>query len=321
MVAVLPAAAVGALPMGDGSVDDALASVQAELARSDEELSAPAKPDNDGTVVIAVLLTVLLGAFMLWLAGRFVWSRGAAAARRRAGTPDAWLTSSVRPDDLSPALAGLVVGDTGEGRQSVVAATILDLIRRDVIAISGSDDRRFVLHVPAGTVGTTPFERAVLTSLRPINDPTAQTEVAGPPLWTLKASFVHRSLQAALLREARREGLTRANLPGRALVALAVAMGVIAIIGGIGFGWVAAVVGPVLAIAASLMSGVGLTRRGQFERDQWTPYAAFLRSRTDLDHAGAHAVHQYGEQLVYAAALGGASRLAASMSPLGDDLA
>ena len=86
------------------------------------------------------------------------------------------------------------------------------------------------------------------------------------------------------------------------------------------------VVGPILAVVASVAAGVTLTRKGLHERDQWARYADWLRTDPSmsrrLDHTDASAVEEsisaLGVTLPYAAALGVAPALATALSPRRD---
>lgn len=323
MVAVLHdggSAALAGLPMRDGNVGDAWDRLRTEIEDvADERFHRPAVPDN-GNPVFAIILTALLGLPVLYFVVRALWDAGAGAAARRAGAPDsAVLATMTRPDDLEPALAGLVVGDTRSGKQSVVAATLLELARRDVIEITGEDSRRFSISVPAEAGGDTKFENAVLKALRPSRNPTGPAEIDGPPVWHSRhAGLVDKTLQSALLAEARQAGLVRIRVPLVLSVGIAVAMGVIAIIAGIGLGWALVFVGPLLALLTSAAIGQELSTKGRFARDQWAAYGAWLRtSNPQLARAGVNEVKTLGDKLVYAAALGGAPVVAESLSPTG----
>ncbi len=323
MVAVLhggDSAALAGLAMRDGSVDDAWDRLRTDIEdATGERFNAPVVPDG-GNPVFAIILTALLGVPVLYFVVRALWDVGAGAAARRARTDDSSvLSATTRPDDLEPALAGLVVGDAGCGKQSVVAATLLELARRNVIEVSGDDARRFSICVPAEARGHTKFENAVLTALRPVTSGTGPTEVTGPPVWhSSQAALVDKTLQRVLFAEARRAGLLRGRVPFLFSAGTAVAMSVIAIIAGVGLGWALVFVGPLLAMATSAAIGQGLSAKGRSARDRWSAYGAWLRkSDAQLARAGAHEVKTLGDTLVYAAALGGAPVAAESLSPTG----
>ena len=110
-----------------------------------------------------MLLSGLLVLLAGWITGRLV-----AAARDRAADDDAPDGEvSAPPDDLEPALVGLVVGTGGRGERSVVGGALLALAARRVVRIAGLDSERFTLTVPAGATGGSPFEEAVLDALPP----------------------------------------------------------------------------------------------------------------------------------------------------------
>lgn len=323
MVAVLHGAAADALdglPMRDGSVDDAWDRLRDDVEdAADDRFHGPSDPDG-GNPVYAIILTALLALPVLYFVVRALWDAGAGAAARRASAGEtASLTAMTRPDDLEPALAGLVVGDTRSGKQSVVAATLLELARRNVIEISGEDSRRFTIWVPSEARGGTAFETAVLKALRPATSPNGPAEIHGPPVWNdRQAVVVDKTLRMVLYAEARQAGLLRVRVPFVLSVGIAIAMGVIAIIAGVGLGWTLVFVGPILALLMSAAIGPGLSAKGRLARDQWAAYGEWLRaSNPQLAHAHAYDLRTLGDKLVDAAALGGAPVAAKSLSPLG----
>lgn len=328
MLATLPSSAVPDLPQRDGDVAEALAEIRARYPSKDDTFRAAKPPPGSPGSGPALVLTLLYGGLALVILVRWMWIGGTERAAERATGRLGVSTEvprpsgrSVTPGELEPALAGLVVGDNGPGRRSVVAATILELARRNVISITGSDSRRVVVTVPAGATGATNFERAVITQMRPLGidpDPPKETVLTGPPLWQQRAPAVTRALQKVLIREGKRQSLIRVN---RALVLagpVSIAMGIVAIVwidGVTIHAWIAIVCGPLLALVATRRSGVSLTATGKQQRAEWTAYAEWLRSDPELADADPTSIDRLGEPLAYAAALGAAPTVADVLSP------
>jgi len=321
MIAVLPAEAVPDLAVGDGSVVQALAAAKAEMKPSGEHFHEPHRPVH-GQRSAALILTILLGVIIVWFAVRSIWTAGARAARKAATplgeVPDFADVRSVRPTNLEPALAGAVVGDAVKGERSVVAATIVELARRNVVQFEGNDSRRFTLIVPAGATGDTPFESAVIDSLRFGADPQARVERTSPHLWGERADEATKTLRKALVKAALREKLLRVNVPAVLLIPLTIAMGVIAITGttgGVKFAWFVTIVTPFLAFATIASSVLVLTSAGRTEQAHWVEYAKWLHTNDHLAHAEPWSVATYGPTLAYAAALGAAAKVVRCLSP------
>lgn len=321
MIAVLPSEAVPDLAVGDGSVTDALAAAKAAIKPSGEHFHEPHRPVH-GERSAAVILTILLGVIVAWIAVRSLWTAGARAAHKAAAplgeVPDFADVRSVRPTNLEPALAGAVVGDAVKGDRSVVAATIVELARRNVVQFEGNDSRRFTLIVPADATGDTLFEQAVIDSLRLGDDPPVRVERTSPHLWGERADEATKTLRKALVKAALREKLLRVNVPALLLIPLTVAMGVIAITGttgGVKFAWFVTVVGPFLAFATVASSVLVLSSAGRTEQAHWVEYAKWLHTNEHLAHAEPWSVANYGPTLAYAAALGAAPKVVRCLSP------
>ena len=321
MVAVLPSQAVPDLTIGDGTVARALAAVKAEMKPSGDAFHSPHRPAH-GERSAALILTIILGGIIAWIAGRTVWGLGTGAARRAAapltGAADFADARSVRPSNLEPALVGAVVGDAVKGDRSVVAATIVELARRNVVEFTGNDSRRFALVVPAGATGDTLFEQAVIDSLRLDDDPPVRVERTSPHLWGDRTKEATKTLRRALIKAALREKLIRVSVPAILLVPLTIAMGVVAITGttgGVKFAWFVTIVGPLLALATVASSGLVLTATGRTEQAHWVEYATWLRTNDHLAQAEPWAVATLGPILAYAAALGAAPEVVRCLSP------
>jgi Predicted membrane protein (DUF2207) len=321
MIAVLPVDSVLGLTVRDGTVAQALAAVKSELKPSGEVFHSPHRPVH-GEHWAAVALSAMLGLIVVWIAARLIWAVGSRAASRAArplaGQQTFADARSVRPTDLEPALAGAVVGAAVKGERSVVAATIVELARRNVVEFTGNDSRRFSLIVPAEATGSTRFEQAVIDSLRLDDDPPVLVERTSPHLWGDRSGTVTKRLRKALLRATLREKLVRVSVPALGLVPMTIAMGAIAIVGttgGVKFAWFVAVVGPLLALATVASAGLVLTAKGRSEQAHWTEYAAWLHTNDSLAQAEPWAVSNYGEVLAYATALGAAPEVVRCLSP------
>ncbi len=318
LLAALPAGAVPDAPLVDGSIDAAFAAARSKLRAAGVSTETPSQQAGTTEIVTAVLLTVLFAALVAWIVARLVT---AARERQQEASADAEphpADGPVPPGDLEPALAGLVVGASGPGERSLVAGTLLALAHRGVITIEGVDSQRFVLTVPAGARGKTPFEEAVLAELRPQGQLTATATFTGPPLWGPAGAKVSRRLRRVATFTALRQRLVRVTLSAIVLLPVSLAMGVIALIGSGGLsplGWFAAVGGPLLAVATVVLTGVSLTGRGRRERRRWLAYGDWLRANSQLADVGAPGVAVWGEVLPYAAALGAAPTAAKALSP------
>lgn len=320
LVAVMPATAVPDLPVSDGSAQEAVEAAR-RAARSVDEALRTAGDNRSGGRATAVVLTLMFAALVGWIVWRF-----AAARRERGEEADSVGGENAAaagaayslPSGLEPALAGLVVGSSGPGERSAVAGTLLALAHRGVIRIEGVDSQRFVLTIPPGARGASTFKEAVLANLRPQGQLTASATFTGPPLWGADAGAVTRRLRRTLLLEGFRKRLVRLTLSALVLVPASIAMGVVALLGSgglSGLGWFAVGAGPVLAVAAALLSGITLTAPGRAERSRWIRYAQWLRSNSQLARVGAPGVATWGEVLPHAAALGAAPAAARALSP------
>jgi hypothetical protein len=331
MVAVLPPDAAPDVARSDGDVATALQQFRARMPAADDRFvratPADVDPDRTSAVVLTIMFGCLLGALVVGrrqAAGDRRRRRAARSVAARSTVETPRPSGSGVPGDLAPGLVGLVVDDTGSDR-SAVAATILELARRGVISIAGTDNRRFAITIPPGAAGANPFEQAVLTQMRPNGtepSPPRESIVTGPPVWHQRAPVARAALVRALLREGRRAKLIRPNRALFATAALVLAMGChavfIADIDDAGLtllGWLAIVIGPFAALAVVRRGGIVLTARGRQERDRWTPYAVWLQSDPDLHDANAPDVAILGETLVYGAALGAAPATARALSP------
>ena len=252
-----------------------------------------------------------------WIVMRIV-SATKALAEDRPETPIDRDAEFLPPSDLEPALVATVVGDTGPGERSAVAATLLALAYRGVIQIDGVTSDRFRLTIPPGASGKTTYEEAVLEELRPQGMLTSTATLHGPPLWGESGPAIAGRLAAVAHDEAKRARLLRVTLTAAVLIPASLAMGIVALIASGGSSWLAwivTIVGPVLAVVATVLTGTNLTAKGRAERDLWLEYGQWLRTNSQLRGVGAPGVVTWGEPLVYAAAVGAAPKVAKALDP------
>jgi len=72
-------------------------------------------------------------------------------------------------------------------------------------------------------------------------------------------------------------------------------------------------VGPLVAVAATVLTGTSLTAKGRAERERWLAYGSWLRTNSQLHDVGAPGIATWGEPLVYATVLGAAPTAAGSL--------
>ena len=270
-----------------------------------------------GRIAAAVVLTAMWLGLVAWIVMRLLVARRALAADRPDGPVDRHAAFSP-PSPLEPGLIGVVVGDAGSGRRSAVAATLLSLAQRGVLDIDGIDSERYALTIPSGAKGATAFEEAVLGELRPQGQVSSTATLTGPPLWGPAGPAAARRLDRLAVKEAKRTRLIRVTLTAAVLIPASLAMGIVALIASGGSSWLAwglTLVGPVVALAATALTGTSLTAKGAIERDRWIEYGEWLRANSQLGDVGAPGVATWGEPLVYATVLGAAPKAAEALAP------
>lgn len=312
-------------PLDPAAVDDRLTAGSAydelrERAQAaDAALHEEASGAPIGKVATALILSAMWVAVVAWIVMRIVAARRALAADRPHGPSDRSAAFSP-PSTLEPALVSVVVGGAGPGDRSISAATLLALAHRGVIRIEGLDSERYTLTVPIGARGSTPTEEAVLGELRPQGQTSSTATFTGPPLWGADAPAVARRLKRVIMKEAHKAGLLRVTLAAGVLVPASIAMGIVALIGSKGdsvLAWIITFAGPVVAFLAAVLTGVNLTARGRFERDQWVRYGEWLRTNSQLHDVGAPGIATWGEPLIYATVLGAAPKAANALGVRG----
>ena len=320
MVAWLPLDAAPDAPtvssVPDAPVGETAAQVwEAIRAASDEPMREAGGGTPIGRVFAATILTAMWLALVVWIAWRLLAAKRALAA----DAPDEPIVRDAAfspPSRLEPALVATVVGDTGPGERSAVAATLLSLHHRNVISIAGIDSERFTLTIPPGARGSTPFDEAVLAELRPQGRVDSTATLTGPPLWGPSGAAAGRRLARLAFKEAKQQRLLRVTLTAWVLIPASIAMGVVALIASGGSSWLAWLVtfaGPVVAWLAMVLTGTSLTAKGRAEREMWLDYADWLRTNSQLHTVGAPGVATWGEPLIYATVLGAAPKAAAAL--------
>ncbi|MEO6125055.1 MAG: hypothetical protein ABIR32_15220 [Ilumatobacteraceae bacterium] len=324
LLAVIPADAVPDIERSEGDVASALAAFRTRFSDSDDRFRVAELADRlDRTP--AWILTALFALLVLVLvAGPRLVTRSDRTARRSperqgSGTEVPRLSKSTRPSDLSPAMAALVVRPDHD--QSFVAATILDLVNRHIIRLSGKGHNQFTLTIPVSPNGASDFERQVLTQMRPLGvqpDPPKETQIVAPPVWHTRTPIVARALGRAVIREGIRTKLVRRNRLPLLIVPIAIAMGVVTLsqTDGMAFhAWSAIIIGTAIGFVSAARAGILLTASGREQRDIWTDFASWLSGDSELERAEVRDVWKLGEVLVYAVALGAAPRVARALSP------
>lgn len=321
MVAWLPVSAAPDAPTesdvpGAVSGETAAAVWDAMRDAADEPLREAGSGPPIGRIASALILTAMWLALVGWIVWRIVAAKRILAAdvAEVAAPRDATFSP---PSALEPAVVGVLVGDTGRGGRSPVAATLLELARRGVVDIEGIDSTRFRFTIPPGATGRTKVEEAVLGDLRPQGQLTSTATLKGPPLWgAAEGPAIEQRVGRLAAAEARAARLMRVTLAAWVLVPASLAMGIVAIIASGGSSWLAWVItftGPVVAIAATVLTGTSLTAKGRAERELWVQYGDWLRSNSRLDDVGPPGIATWGEPLVYAAVLGAAPRAAKAL--------
>jgi len=320
MIAWLPLAAAPDAPTRSGVPE----AIRGETAAQvwDATLTAADGAFVDATErrvpVGPVALASMLSAMWLLLVAWIVWRLVIAARVLNVEQPDApieWDAVFSPPSDLEPAVVAVLVGDTGRGARSAVAATLLALAERGAIQIDGIDSQRYTLTIPPGATGNQ-FEEVVLSELRPQGQRTSTATLTGPPLWGAGGASVERSLAIVAENAARTAQLLRATLTAWVLVPASLVMGVVALIGSGGssrLAWAMTLVGPLVAVVAIWLTGTSLTAKGRAERERWLAYGSWLRTNSQLHDVGAPGIATWGEPLVYATVLGAAPTAAGSL--------
>ena len=75
----------------------------------------------------------------------------------------------------------------------------------------------------------------------------------------------------------------------------------------------ATLTGPLVAVAATVLTGTSFTAKVCSEREQWLAYGSGLRTNSQLHEVGAPGIATWGKPLVYATALGAAPTAAGAL--------
>jgi hypothetical protein len=263
----------------------------------------------------ASLLTIgIVIAAVALLARPLTTARARAAAAR--ATPE---ELSHWPDDLHPAVVGLLVRGRGRGERSMVAATVLELAHREQLAIDGLDAVNFTVTVPPAARGHVPFEFYVIQNLRFGAGPDETVTLQGPPLWGEGQwnSPSMSSFRRDVLQLAKNLKLQAGGAAGGVALLAIVAMGFVGLRTD-PVRWMAMVVlfgGWVVTGIAGFVIAEGLSPAGERARAKWLAYARWLRSNAELDDVDVPGFLVWGRHLVYGTILGCCPRVAAALSP------
>lgn len=272
---IRPPLASGQIAVGIGAGLDALASSLVYGPPPPAPLSPTRKAVGDFARLPLNLLAVAAAIGAAWLARRVWLTR---PARVVPGLP-----TTVRPGDLSPALAGALA----TGRLQVVPlaeATLLDLARRGALVIESLGRRSVRVRPLNASVVATPYEQRVWATLASVAD--ADGTVPGRALrrlqvrWrpfaaTLRADLVARGWYDPAAG-ARRRPLYLAGSGGLAAATLsAIAAG----IGQEGWGLLAAGLFLALGVTLSILGFVypDTSERGERIAAPWRAYRAGLK--------------------------------------------
>jgi hypothetical protein len=287
----------------------------ASLEAADGELVEVREPSVPiGRVALSVMLSAMWLLMVAWVVRRLLAARRVLNAERPDAQPARDAAFSP-PSDLEPAVVSVLVGGAGPGDRSAVAAVLLGLAERGAIHIEGADSRRYTLTIPAGVSGNV-FEEVVLSELRPQGKKTSTATLTGPPLWGAGGASVERRLARVAGNAAREAQLMRVTLTAWVLVPASFAMGLVAVVGSSGSSRLAVtmtLLGPLVAVVATVLTGTSWTAKGRAEREQWLAYGSWLRTNSQLHGVGAPGIATWGKPLVYATVLGAAPTAAGAL--------
>jgi hypothetical protein len=310
LVALLPAdAAPDAPPHRDRDRDAEQALADAAGARAEGRIpDGEPVPQGPVALLVALLVTLELVGLGLWSAYRL--RRAHRMRTTEPGPPSDAIADP--PDDVEPDVVAMLAA-TSSGTvatREAVAADVLHLVDRGTVRLSSLDSRRFQIRIPAGAIGRTVAEQAVLTALRPQGQAGVATELLGPPLWGAGPHAWLDRLERDVRNRARRAGFLARALPPRVFVPAALLVPLTALIGSGEDSRV--VVTSVLALLAALAfsavvavtSPLMLTSRGADVRRRARAFARSVDQTGAMGDLGAPAVLTRGPHLVYAVAAG-----------------
>lgn len=209
------------------------------------------------------------------------------------------------PSDLAPAVVSLLQSDGQDIGKEAIAATILDLANDKALKVEGITSERYTMRVTGS--GSRQGERALLAAIGQRAGPDGN--VSGPPLGLSRDDGWWRALRRDVVSIARSERLLRRRFRSGLFVTAVVALAITTlplyarspetVIGGF-------VVATILA-SLPFIGGYVLTAEGHRERAKWEAYGRHLRGG-DLEDVGVPGIVVWERALVYAAALGVATK-------------
>ena len=160
-------------------------------------------------------------------------------------------------------MVAVVVGDTGSGKRSAVAATLLSLAQRNIIRIEGLDSRRYTLTVPPESARRHARSRrrcwpSCARRAKSRRRPRSPVRRCGARMPTASAAGFTR----VAAKQAYKNRLLRLTLAMAVLLPASITMGVVALIGSGGtsvLAWIVAFAGPIVGLAAARLTGANLT--------------------------------------------------------------
>lgn len=222
------------------------------------------------------------------------------------------------PDELDPAVVGLLLADGRKLDQDAVAGTVLDLAHRRVLAIDGYGPDRWVLRVPSAARGGLAHEQVVVDALK------AQApggEITGPPLWADKDPGWWRAYRAAVFKRAKDAGLVRRRF--RVLYVGPFAAGIICATWPLWATQSTIWLVPVLSIALGLVFALPLgggfepTLEGVRSAGRWKAFGRYTADQGHWEDVGPAGVTVWGPYLAYGTVLGTCPYATGQLAPRG----
>ena len=258
------------------------------------------------------LVGVELGIPLLVMAVRL----GRAGRRRRSAGAGVPHSSSDPPGDEPPALVALLRHEGHDIGAAAAAATILDLVQRKVIGMSGITSEHWVIDVNgSGGRPSSPGEKAIVTALRSAAD--EHGNVTGPPLPMDPDGPWWHTLRADVVAQARAQGLLVRRFPSGLFVTAVIALTVTT--APLWFRTpLAAAAGMAAAIvflALPFAGGFVLTAEGLRRRAAWMSFARYIHEQGNLGDVPPTGIAIWGPYLSQGAALGEAPKAVAGLTP------
>lgn len=247
-------------------------------------------------ILIEILLPLMIAAI-----GALRFARRRARAARV--TPP---TVSEPPDTPSPEVASLLVAGGNRLGGNAVAASVLDLIGRNLLEVENVTSEVFRLRPrPVDQTSVTPAEHALLAELARRVSVDADGWLDSP-VALVRSGRWWQTYRRDVARRARQEGLLARRFPPALFVVCVIALAFTSAPLWISSPLLAAaalVTGMVL-LALSALGGFRLTDAGLESRARWMAFEAHAATSTGLREASVPALSVWGPHLVAAAALG-----------------